>query len=55
MIERRKSTHAKMQGLELEGDLDVSDELINLFAHMANAQTILYVAMEKSDQEGTWQ
>ena len=37
-----------MSGLRLEGELDVSDDLINAFALFAASQTIKYVGLEKA-------
>ena len=48
LISRRQDTQSKLSGLKLEGELDVSDELINMFASMASAQAIKYVPLEKA-------
>ena len=48
LISRRKAVQAKVSGLKLTGELDVSDELINIFENMAATQTIRYVGLEKS-------
>ena len=45
---RRKSTEAKVQGLKLRGELDVSDDLICAFDAMAAAQAIKFVPWEKA-------
>ena len=45
---RRAETKAKIRGLVLQGELDVSDDLINYFANMVTTQTIKYVPVEKS-------
>ena len=40
LVARRKATEAKVPGIKLRGELDVSDDLIGLFDHMATTQTI---------------
>ena len=45
---RRSETKAKIKGVVLEGELDVSDDLINAFANMVTTQTLKYIPVEKS-------
>ena len=45
---RRAETKAKLKGVVLEGELDVSDDLINAFANMVTTQTIKYIPVEKA-------
>ena len=48
LVARRKATEAKVPGIKLRGELDVSDDLIGLFDHMATTQTITFVPLEKA-------
>ena len=48
LTSRRKEMQSKVTGLKLEGELDVSDDLINSFAQMALSQVIKYVPLEKA-------
>ena len=45
---RRADTKNRLKGLVLEGELDVSDDFINIFASMAATQTLKYVPVEKA-------
>ena len=48
LVARRWATQTKLCGLRLEGELDVSDDLVNAFAGMTATQTIKYVGLEKA-------
>ena len=48
LVARRLATEAKLSGLRLEGELDVSDDLINAFAGLAATLMIKYVGLEKA-------
>ena len=45
---KRAEIANKLKGINLEGELDVSDDLINAFANMAHTQVITYVGIEKA-------
>ena len=49
---RRKTTRDKVKGLTLEGELDISDDLINAFVGMIEAKRILYFGHRQSNEEG---
>ena len=48
LIARRKATEAKVAGLKLRGELDVSDDLINAFEAMTTSQAIKFIPWEKA-------